>query len=263
MRPVAASNAIILDEGVQSLTPGNRTARRRQEGVRCFVDGDPEAALRCRFPGGCGTRSGGPVQPVHRTSRRKPRKCRVRRARTADSGSAELPIRPKVGRPRAARNRCYTSRTAVAVVGLVTNGTVRSPPLQGRTARSTLWCRHCLTFEQRSPATTAPFAVAHATMSISPTTTQCSPRNPICDPRSGACPPPSFLSSAQLACEEFGELVCGLGGCRASGGLIAALGRWPSTISRELHRNTMSPPGYTLPTGPRSSAGHARRNRRC
>jgi N-carbamoyl-L-amino-acid hydrolase len=35
-----------------------------------------------------------------------------------------LPIRPKVGRPRAARNRCSTSRIAVAVVGLVTNGTV-------------------------------------------------------------------------------------------------------------------------------------------
>jgi hypothetical protein len=39
--------------------------------------------------------------------------------------SLKLPIRPKVGGPRAARNRCYTSRIAVAVVGLVTNGTVR------------------------------------------------------------------------------------------------------------------------------------------
>ncbi|TNC24358.1 FAD:protein FMN transferase [Amycolatopsis alkalitolerans] len=36
----------------------------------------------------------------------------------------DLLIRPEVGRPRALRNRCYTSRTAVAVVGSVTNGTV-------------------------------------------------------------------------------------------------------------------------------------------
>jgi hypothetical protein len=46
-----------------------------------------------------------------------------------DGGFTEvLPNRPKVGRPRAARNRWYTSRIAVAVVGLVTNGTVRPAP---------------------------------------------------------------------------------------------------------------------------------------
>jgi hypothetical protein len=35
----------------------------------------------------------------------------------------------KVGRPRAARNRCYASRIAVTVVGLVANGTVSATDL--------------------------------------------------------------------------------------------------------------------------------------